>query len=193
MTSKQRFGTIRRMMRSMEKWWVLWKLQQTTRKHTTEQDYKLVVSGGVAFDPREGFIDWVSRCSLNRWAYRFKLWKIFDDTKREQIYNNLLKTRIDLYNSLINSCSGNGYVASVNNNHGDICIRVTPSGDDYISSYWWERTIGSAIGTAIIIGLILWFVESRFENLIKKPQFDKPYQIQIIPYEQQNGTIIRPR
>lgn len=74
-------------------------------------------------------------------------------------------------------------IRTLENEEGLKFLHATPTGDDFASAFWWKRTMGHSITTAVIItvlGGILVYTE-RIKSL-KSPE-NQVYQIQVIPYE----------
>jgi hypothetical protein len=61
-------------------------------------------------------------------------------------------------------------------------LHTNSLGDDFVSSYWWRRTLGGQIGTAVIIASLVWFITSQLSGLLESRD-RQIQQIQIIPYD----------
>lgn len=186
------------MTRDVERWWVLWKLRDTTERHIQSQSEETLSAGKSTFDRRKEFVEWLADSSMNDtfggwiwrpfklWSYRFRTFWEQDINKRKTLRSIKRKERIDLYNSIVNSCIFNNYI-KVHKVNGFDHLHTTPLGDDYFSAYWYKRTLGHPITTAVIIafigGVLIFYTTERIKGL--QPQEKQIYQIQILPYETQ--------
>lgn len=178
------------MTRDIERWWVLYKLQESTDRHTEEYlSHEVIRAGGAVSDWKDGFVEWLADGSLVRWHWRpIKLWKYWleswwesDIEKKKKLHAKFRAIRINFYNSVVGSCIVSNLIRATEENRKTY-VRNTPAGDDFISNYWWRRTLGHPIMTAVIVALLIWFATYRLERLFK-PQGGQVYQIQIVPYE----------
>ncbi len=186
-------ATIGSMTRDIEKWWALRKLQKTTDIHTEKMlSSKDIADGNVIADGRNEFIRWLADSSINAWLwrpkklwkYRYKLWREKDIEKKKKLRDEFHSKRTGWYNSIVGSCTVSNLIL-IHEKDGIKHLHTTPSGDDFVSSFWWKQTIGHPITTAIIImvlgGILVYYTTERIKGL-KSPE-NQIYQIQLVPYE----------
>lgn len=170
------WSIIKRMIRSIKRWWLLRHLRNNCWDHLVQQDIELIKNGVQVGVLRSAYLETLKTLPRNQ-----KL----DEEK--------LKKRVDVYNSLINSAINEGLIIAFKRGEDQKdCIKVSFLGDDYLSMYWHKATWNSPIGTGIIIavmaGLLIWFAKAQLNSVIQ-PKTNPIYQIQIIP-PASTGTII---
>ena len=181
------------MIRSIEYWWVLYKLQEATTRPIEGMTPNLRL-GNSPHNQRGEFVEWLADISIGTsgWLYRpfrvgpyrIKRMASFNKQDQEKLRKLIKDKRLELYNSLVDSCIINQYIKTLGNGEQEApglkFLHTTPQGDDFIAGYWWKHTIGSQIMTAVIIAALIWFTTYRLERLFS-PKENGIYKIQIVP------------
>ncbi|OGZ53680.1 MAG: hypothetical protein A3B25_01390 [Candidatus Ryanbacteria bacterium RIFCSPLOWO2_01_FULL_48_26] len=153
---EEKLGIIERMIRSVERWWALRRLQEATGRNLATTSPEQLAAGIVEHHWNIEFIKWLADSSLGEnWIkrpirlFRFK-WR---GEPREEIHSIMT----NFYTSIIQSCIKSNFIHIAIRENGKECYHTTSEGDDFVSSYWprviW-KLLDNIYAKTIILGLL---------------------------------------